>query len=224
MSPSLSLQVTRSSGRVAPAWDAPVVETRPATHATMPEASRGLPEDPEKWDLDEVGQFVQGLVGDDCDDALKIVERFRRERIDGRALLALNETLLERHFSDVSLLGDRLRVLKGVAWAVHASAEAQHPGLRSLFHQSFGVVAGVAGAMSPHGLADGFGSDGNATDWQIEAFKKARDGIGGLVIVYEVLIILGGIWVSWIPPGAHLVVLLPILFAIMFEVFVWTKT
>ena len=36
-----------------------------------------------------------------CDD--KLVERFRAERVDGAAMLGLNEALLERHFSDVSL-------------------------------------------------------------------------------------------------------------------------
>ncbi|KAH8057434.1 hypothetical protein JL720_14159 [Aureococcus anophagefferens] len=197
--------------------DAPRVDAR---------ASKGLPADPATWDLAEVGTFVAGIVGDDCDD--KLVERFRAERVDGAAMLGLNEALLERHFSDASLLGDRLRILKGVAWAARASEEAQHPGLRSLLGQGFGVVAGVAGAaMAPH-LAESFGADGNARDWQIDLFKKARDGIGqrigGLVIRYEVLLILGGIWVSWIPPGAQLVVLLPILFAITFEVFVWTRT
>jgi hypothetical protein len=97
---SLSLETTTSCSRVrvAPAWDAPAVETR---HASMPEASKGLPADPATWDLAEVGTFVAGIVGDDCDD--KLVERFRAERVDGAAMLGLNEALLERHFSDVSL-------------------------------------------------------------------------------------------------------------------------
>jgi hypothetical protein len=83
--------------------------------------------------------------------------------------------LLERHFSDVSPLGKRLRILKGVAWAAHASEEAQHPGLRSLLGQGFGVVAGAA--MAPH-LAESFGAGGNARDWRIDLFKKARGGLG----------------------------------------------
>ena len=58
----------------------------------------------------------------------------------------------------------------------------------------------------------------------MKGFKQARDVVTGLAVGYESILLVGGVFVSWIPPGAHLIVLLPVVFGLAFEVLVYFKT
>ena len=201
--------------------------------ATFADASRGLPADPEAWDVADVGQFLRRLgaaeplvqkFAHECLRAAWHVFRPPRSRagIDGEALLLVNENHLEAHFAETAVLGLRLKILKGVNGARRAAEEIHHPGLVARLGHGLDVISGMAGPLSPRDKP--WAAGGNATDWQVEGFKKARDSVGALVVVYEVLLVVGAMYVGWIPPGAHLVVLLPVLVGLLFELFVWSKT
>ena len=97
-------------------------------------------------------------------------------------------------------------------------------GILSPMSQMLGAGLATAGAVAGAAAVVAFGSDGNAPDWQVKGFKQARDVVTGLAVGYESILLVGSVFVSWIPPGAHLIVLLPVVFGLAFEVLVYFKT
>ena len=136
-------------------------------------------------------------------------------------MLLLTEAHLDKYFEAESALGLRLKLLKGIERAKHAH---HRDGFMSPMSQMLGAGLATAGAVAGAAAVVAFGSDGNAPDWQVKGFKQARDVVTGLAVGYESILLVGGVFVSWIPPGAHLIVLLPVVFGLAFEVLVYFKT
>ena len=135
-------------------------------------------------------------------------------------MLLLTEAHLDKYFEAESALGLRLKLLKGIDRAKHHRPD----GFMSPMSQMLGAGLATAGAVAGAAAVVAFGSDGNAPDWQVKGFKQARDVVTGLAVGYESILLVGGVFVSWIPPGAHLIVLLPVVFGLAFEVLVYFKT
>ena len=164
----------------------------------------------------QVGGFLTRLGASEA-----LVQHFATECIDGEALLLLTEAHLDKYFHSESALGLRLKLLKGIERAKHAH---HRDGFMSPMSQMLGAGLATAGAVAGAAAVVAFGSDGNAPDWQVKGFKQARDVVTGVAVGYESILLVGGVFVSWIPPGAHLIVLLPVVFGLAFEVLVYFKT
>ena len=175
-----------------------------------------MPHDADTWTCEEVGGFLTRLGASEA-----LVQHFAAECIDGEALLLLTEAHLDKYFEAESALGLRLKLLKGIERAKHAH---HRDGFMSPMSQMLGAGLATAGAVAGAAAVVAFGSDGNAPDWQVKGFKQARDVVTGVAVGYESILLVGGVFVSWIPPGAHLIVLLPVVFGLAFEVLVYFKT